>query len=127
MSAAFFVFAPGFWDNEAVHVALAVGTAVAIVTGVVGVFTVMRGQSFAGEALGDIGTTGGSAAALVGAGPLAGFVAVDVLAARRWSWSACSGCAGATWRPGSSSAPRSASPRSSSTSTPPRAAATARP
>ncbi|HEY2478047.1 MAG TPA: metal ABC transporter permease [Solirubrobacterales bacterium] len=81
MSAAFFVFAPGFWDDEAVHVALAVGAAVAIVTGAVGVFTVMRGQSFAGEALGDIGTTGGSAAALVGAGPLAGFVAVDVLAA----------------------------------------------
>ncbi|HEY2054980.1 MAG TPA: metal ABC transporter permease [Solirubrobacterales bacterium] len=81
MSVGFFVFAPGFWDNEAVHVALAVGTAVAIVAGVVGVFTVMRGQSFAGESLGDIGTTGGSAAALVGAGPLAGFVAVDVLAA----------------------------------------------
>jgi zinc/manganese transport system permease protein len=81
VSAAFFVFAPGFWDNEAVHVALAVGTAVAIVAGVVGVFTVMRGQSFAGESLGDIGTTGGSAAALVGVGPLAGFVAVDVLAA----------------------------------------------
>jgi zinc/manganese transport system permease protein len=81
VSAAFFVFAPGFWDNEAVHIALVIGAAVAIVTGVVGVFTVMRGQSFAGEALGDIGTTGGSAAALVGAGPLAGFVAVDVLAA----------------------------------------------
>lgn len=81
MRLAFFVFAPGFWENEAVHVALAVGTAVAIVAGVVGVFTVMRGQSFAGESLGDIGTTGGSAAALVGAGPLAGFVAVDVLAA----------------------------------------------
>ncbi len=81
MSLAFFVFAPGFWGDEAVHVALAVGTAVAIVAGVVGVFTVMRGQSFAGESLGDIGTTGGSAAALVGAGPLAGFVAVDVLAA----------------------------------------------
>jgi zinc/manganese transport system permease protein len=83
VSAAFLgpIFAPGFFDNEAVHVALAIGAAVAIVTGVVGVFTVMRGQSFAGEALGDIGTTGGSAAALVGAGPLAGFVAVDVLAA----------------------------------------------
>jgi zinc/manganese transport system permease protein len=81
MSLAFFVFAPGFWDNEAVHIALAVGTAVAIVAGVVGVFTVMRGQSFAGESLGDIGTTGGSAAALVGAGPLTGFVAADVLAA----------------------------------------------
>ncbi len=75
------VFAPGFFENEAVHVALAIGAAVAIVTGVVGVFTVMRGQSFAGEALGDIGTTGGSAAALVGIGPLAGFVAIDVLAA----------------------------------------------
>jgi zinc/manganese transport system permease protein len=81
VSAGFFVFAPGFWGNEAVHVALAVGTAVAIVAGVVGIFTVMRGQSFAGESLGDIGTTGGSAAALVGVGPLAGFVAVDVLAA----------------------------------------------
>jgi zinc/manganese transport system permease protein len=75
------LFAEGFFGNEAVHVALVVGAAVAIVTGVVGVFTVMRGQSFAGEALGDIGTTGGSAAALVGAGPLGGFVAVDVLAA----------------------------------------------
>ncbi|HEX4730546.1 MAG TPA: metal ABC transporter permease [Solirubrobacterales bacterium] len=83
MTAAFLgpIFAPGFFDNEAVHVALVVGAAVAIVTGVVGVFTVMRGQSFAGEALGDIGTTGGSAAALVGAGALSGFVAVDVLAA----------------------------------------------
>jgi len=64
-----------------VHIALAVGTAVAIVTAVVGVFTVMRGQSFAGESLGDIGTTGGSAASLLGVGPLAGFVAIDVLAA----------------------------------------------
>jgi zinc/manganese transport system permease protein len=75
------IFAAGFFENEAVHVALVIGAAVAIVTGVVGVFTVMRGQSFAGEALGDIGTTGGSAAALVGVGPLAGFVAIDVVAA----------------------------------------------
>ena len=75
------VFAPGFFANDAVHVALVVGTAVAIVTAVVGVFTVMRGQSFAGESLGDIGTTGGSLASLIGVGPLAGFVAIDVLAA----------------------------------------------
>jgi zinc/manganese transport system permease protein len=75
------IFAEGFFENEAVHIALAVGTAVAIVTAVVGVFTVMRGQSFAGESLGDIGTTGGSAASLIGVGPLAGFVAIDVLAA----------------------------------------------
>jgi zinc/manganese transport system permease protein len=75
------VFAHGFFQSEAVHIAAGVGTLVAIVTGVVGVFTVMRGQSFAGEALGDLGTTGGSAAFLVGVGPLWGFVAIGVLAA----------------------------------------------
>lgn len=75
------VFAPGFFDSEAVHIALGVGAIVAIVTGVVGVFTVMRGQSFAGEAFGDIGTTGGSGAFLVGIGPLWGFVVGNLLAA----------------------------------------------
>lgn len=75
------VFAPGFFDSEAVHIALAVGALVAIVTGTVGVFTVMRGQSFAGEAFGDIGTTGGSGAFLIGVGPLWGFVIGNLLAA----------------------------------------------
>ena len=75
------VFGPGFFESEAVHIALGVGAAVAIVCGVVGVFMVMRGQSFAGEALGDIGTTGGSGAFLVGVGPLWGFVVIDVIAA----------------------------------------------
>jgi zinc/manganese transport system permease protein len=75
------VFAPGFFTSEAVRIALGVGTVVAIVTGTVGVFTVMRGQSFAGEAFGDIGTTGGSGAFLVGVGPLWGFVVGNLLAA----------------------------------------------
>jgi zinc/manganese transport system permease protein len=75
------VFAPGFFQSEAVHIALGVGTLVAIVTGTVGVFTVMRGQSFAGEAFGDIGTTGGSGAFLIGVGPLWGFVVGNLLAA----------------------------------------------
>ncbi len=75
------VFAPGFFESEAVHIAAGVGTLVAIVTGVVGVFTVMRAQSFAGEAFGDIGTTGGSGAFLVGVGPLWGFVIGNVVAA----------------------------------------------
>ncbi|MCW3019315.1 MAG: cation transporter permease, partial [Solirubrobacterales bacterium] len=61
--------------------ALGVGAVAAIVTGVVGVFTVMRGQSFAGEAFGDIGTTGGSGAFLVGVGPLWGFVVGNLIAA----------------------------------------------
>ena len=63
------------------QIAATVGAVVAIVSGAVGVFTVLRGQSFAGEALGDIGTTGGSAAFLVGVGPLWGFAAVAVAAA----------------------------------------------
>ena len=75
------VFAPGLFHSQAVHTAVEIGALVAIVTAIVGVFTVMRGQSFAGEALGDIGTTGGSAAFLAGVGPLVGFVVIDVLAA----------------------------------------------
>jgi zinc/manganese transport system permease protein len=75
------VFAPGFFQSEAVHIALGVGALAAIVTGTVGVFTVMRGQSFAGEAFGDIGTTGGAGAFFVGVGPLWGFVVGNLLAA----------------------------------------------
>jgi zinc/manganese transport system permease protein len=75
------IFGPGFFESEAVHVALAVGALVAIVTGVVGVFTVIRGQSFAGEAFGDLGTTGGAGGYLIGVGPLWGFVIGNVIAA----------------------------------------------
>jgi zinc/manganese transport system permease protein len=75
------VIEPGFFAGEDVRVAIVVGAVVAIVSGTVGVFTVIRGQSFAGEALGDINTTGGSAAYLAGVGPLWGFLVVSVLAA----------------------------------------------
>ncbi len=75
------VFAKGLFASEAVQIAAGVGAVVAVVTAIVGVFTVIRGQSFAGEALGDIGTTGGSGAFLVGVGPLWGFVVGNVIAA----------------------------------------------
>jgi zinc/manganese transport system permease protein len=75
------VIEPGFFASEPVRVAILVSALVAVVAATVGVFTVMRGQSFAGEALGDIDTAGGSAAFLVGIGPLWGFVAVGVAAA----------------------------------------------
>jgi zinc/manganese transport system permease protein len=75
------VFEPGFFSSGPVHVALAVGGIVAVVSGIVGVFTVVRGQSFAGHALSDIGTAGGSAAFLVGVPTLYGFVSFNVLAA----------------------------------------------
>jgi len=74
------VFEPGFFGSGPVHTALLVGAIAALVAGPLGVFTVLRGQSFAGEALGDIGTTGGSGAYLVGVGPLWGFLVINVAA-----------------------------------------------
>lgn len=65
---------PGFFASEQVRTALIVGGLVAVVSGVVGVFTVLRGQSFAGHSLADVGSTGGSGAFLVNASPLAGFL-----------------------------------------------------
>ena len=75
------IFAPGFFGNAQVQIAAAVGAVAAIVAGTVGVFTVTRGQSFAGEALADVSTTGASGAFLVGAGELLGVVAATVIAA----------------------------------------------
>lgn len=75
------IIAPGFFGSSSVHLALAVGGVVALVAAAVGVFTVIRGQAFAGEALGDIGTAGGSSAYLVGVAPLWGFVAISLAAA----------------------------------------------
>jgi len=75
------IFAPGFFDSAPVQIAATVGAVVAIVSGTVGVFTVLRGQSFAGEALGDVQTTAAPAAFLAGVGPLWGFAAVAIAAA----------------------------------------------
>jgi zinc/manganese transport system permease protein len=75
------IVASGFWSSGAVHTALIVGAVTALVAGPLGVFTVIRGQAFAGEALGDIGTTGGSGAALAGIGSLWGFLIINIVAA----------------------------------------------
>jgi zinc/manganese transport system permease protein len=75
------IFEPGFFASAPVRVAVVVGGAVSFVSAVVGVFTVIRGQSFAGHSLGDLGTTGGSGAFLVGANPLWGFVTFAVIGA----------------------------------------------
>jgi zinc/manganese transport system permease protein len=72
---------PGFFTSPTVQTALAVGCAVAVVTAIVGVFTVMRGQSFAGHALADLGAVGGSGAFLVGISQLWGFIGAGILAA----------------------------------------------
>ncbi|MGH3300663.1 MAG: metal ABC transporter permease [Streptosporangiaceae bacterium] len=75
------IFEPGFFASPQVHVALIVGGLVAIVSAVTGVFTVMRGQSFGGHALGDVSAAGGSAALLIGLSPVAGFVGLGIVGA----------------------------------------------
>jgi zinc/manganese transport system permease protein len=72
---------PGFFQSSAVQLAAGVGAIVALVTAAAGVFTVIRGQAFAGEALGDIGAAGGSSAYLAGISALWGFLGAAVAAA----------------------------------------------
>lgn len=64
--------------DQQVRAALAAGVTVAILCGVIGVFVVMRRQSFAGHAVTDVGFTGGAGAPIVGAPPLAGLLAFSI-------------------------------------------------
>jgi zinc/manganese transport system permease protein len=75
------LFAPGFFASSPVHVALVVGGISALVCGIVGTFTVLRGQSYSGHALADLSVTGGSASFLANISPLVGFAGTGVLAA----------------------------------------------
>jgi zinc/manganese transport system permease protein len=75
------LFEPGFWSSQEVHTAFLVGTVTAITAAVTGVFTVTRGQSFAGHSLGDIAPTGGSGALLIGVNQFWGYLAFGAGAA----------------------------------------------
>ncbi|MGF6507642.1 metal ABC transporter permease [Paraburkholderia sp. 32] len=75
------IFEPGFFSSEPVHTAMVVGGGAAVVSGVIGVFTVMRSQSFAGHALADVSSAGGAASFLLGINPLLGFLIMAVMAA----------------------------------------------
>jgi len=75
------IVAPGFLSSSPVRVAAVIGAAVALVAAAVGMFTVIRGQAFAGDALADLGAAGGSSAYLIGIAPLWGFMAIAVTAA----------------------------------------------
>ena len=76
-----YLFEPGLFSSGPVRTALLVGAVVAITSGVIGVFTVLRGQSFAGHSLADVATTGGSGAFLVGLNQFWGFLVAGVAAA----------------------------------------------
>jgi zinc/manganese transport system permease protein len=58
--------------------AYAAAAMVAVVAGIAGYFLVLRGQSFAGHALGHVGFAGAAAALLMGFPPLAGLLAISV-------------------------------------------------
>ncbi len=75
------VFEPGLFSSAPVHMAAVIGAVIAVVSAVTGVFTVIRGQSFGGHALGDVSAAGGSGALLAGLSPLLGFVGLGILGA----------------------------------------------
>src|SRR5579864_4974110 len=75
------IFEPGFFSSEPVRVALWMGALIAAVSALVGMFTVMRGQSFGGHALTDVSTAGGSGAVLIGVNPVGGFVGFGIIGA----------------------------------------------
>jgi zinc/manganese transport system permease protein len=68
------LFEPGLFTSGPVRTAALIGMITAVVSATVGVFTVIRSQSFAGHALTDVATTGGSAAYYLGLSPLVGFI-----------------------------------------------------
>jgi zinc/manganese transport system permease protein len=74
-----FLFEPGFFSSGPVQTAAFIGAMTAVVSAVVGTFTVIRSQSFAGHALTDVATAGGSGAFLLGLTPLTGFIAGGVI------------------------------------------------
>ncbi len=73
------LFEPGFFSSGPVRTAAAIGTVTAVCSAVVGIYTVVRSQSFAGHTLTDLATTGGSGAFYFGFSPLVGFIGGGVI------------------------------------------------
>lgn len=70
-----------FFGSEPVQTALIVGTCAALVSALIGMFTVLRGNAFAGHALADVSSAGGAASLLLGVSPLLGFLGMAWIAA----------------------------------------------
>jgi zinc/manganese transport system permease protein len=71
---------PAMLDYDFMRNAFAAATIVALLSGTVGYFLVLRGQTFAGHALAHVGFTGATGAVLIGVAPLWGMVAMTVAA-----------------------------------------------
>src|ERR1700712_1563083 len=68
-------------DYDFMQNAFAAAGVVAVVSGAVGYFLVLRGQTFAGHALSHVGFTGATGAVLVGLSPIWGMVGFTLAAA----------------------------------------------
>jgi len=68
------------FDYDFMRTGFAAAGVVAVLSGIVGFFLVLRGQTFAGHALSHVGFTGATGAVLFGLPPLAGLVGFTVLA-----------------------------------------------
>ena len=76
-----YIFSPDMFANEQVTNALLAGAVAAVVCAALGYFVVLRGLSFIGHAVTDIGFTGGAGAALLGLNALWGLAAFSIAAA----------------------------------------------
>lgn len=76
-----YIVAPGFFHSPQVLSALLLGGLVAAVSGVLGVFVVMREQAFAGHAIADFGGAGAAVAYLLGINTFWGFLGFGLLSA----------------------------------------------
>src|SRR6185369_13270986 len=70
----------GIFDYEFMRNAFAAATIVAVVSGAIGYFLVLRGETFAGHALSHVGFAGATGAALIGLSPFAGLTLFTVVA-----------------------------------------------
>ncbi|MDD2750750.1 metal ABC transporter permease [Acidithiobacillus sp.] len=70
-----------FLSSQPVQTALIVGSCAALISALIGVFTVLRGNAFAGHALADVSSAGGAASFLWGISPLLGFLGMAWIAA----------------------------------------------
>jgi zinc/manganese transport system permease protein len=70
----------GILDYDFMRTAFAASGIVAVLAGIVGVFLVGRGQTFAGHALSHVGFAGATAAGLIGIAPIWGMILVTVAA-----------------------------------------------
>ncbi|MBU6426029.1 MAG: metal ABC transporter permease [Rhodospirillales bacterium] len=67
-----------FLQSGPVQSALLLSAAAALLCGALGLFTVLRGQAFAGHALADVSSAGGAGSLLFGISPLLGFLLFGV-------------------------------------------------